>query len=296
LIEHLQKREIYVANDVTLDGSSILLFGTNAVGKTSLIRAIGIAVIMAQAGLYVPCKSFVFFPYVSLFTRIVGNDNLFNGLSTFDVEMSELRTILREANENSLILGDELCSGTESTSAKSIFVAGLQQITQRGCSSIFATHLHEITEYDEIREMETSGVLSLKHMEVIYNKERDSLVYNRKLKEGAGGNMYGLEVCKSLSLPDAFLEAANKIRMKYHKESASLLLLKTSHYNTAKILHMCEECGRERAIETHHIIQQKEADKEGRIEQSDGTTFHKNHAGNLRTLCELCHRKKHLVK
>jgi DNA mismatch repair protein MutS len=293
LIEHIQKREIYVTNDVALEGTSILLFGTNAVGKTSLIRAIGIAIIMAQAGLYVPCKTFVFAPYTSLYTRIIGNDNLFNGLSTFDVEMCELRTILREANETSLVLGDELCSGTESTSAKSIFAAGLMQLAKKGCSSIFATHLHEITEYDEIRELERQCVLSLKHMEVIYDKERDTLVYNRKLKEGPGGNMYGLEVCKSLSLPADFLETANQIRMKYNDTSASILSLKTSNYNARKLMHLCEECGKDRAVETHHIVQQREADEDGFIRLQNGTVYHKNHAANLRALCEGCHKKEH---
>ena len=110
-------------NNNELDG--ILLYGTNAVGKTSFIRALGISVIMAQAGLYVPASSYKYKPYKYIFTRILGNDNLFKGLSTFAVEMSELRTILRLADKNSLVLGDELCSGTESISAVSIFVAGV---------------------------------------------------------------------------------------------------------------------------------------------------------------------------
>ena len=72
---------------------------------------------MAQAGLFVPCEKFEYYPYKNIFSRILGNDNLFKGLSTFAVEMSELRHILRYTDENSLILGDELCSGTEIESA-----------------------------------------------------------------------------------------------------------------------------------------------------------------------------------
>ena len=63
-------------------------------------------------------------------------------------EMSELRTILRLADENSLVLGDELCSGTEISSAISIFVAGIQRLNELKSSFIFATHLHEIVDYD----------------------------------------------------------------------------------------------------------------------------------------------------
>ena len=76
----------------------ILLYGTNAVGKTSLIRAIGINIILAQSGMYVPCSKFVYMPYKSIFSRIIGNDNLFKGLSTFAVEMSELRVILNNVD------------------------------------------------------------------------------------------------------------------------------------------------------------------------------------------------------
>jgi DNA mismatch repair protein MutS len=239
LIEHLQQNEIYVANDLVLGApngnSGILLYGTNAVGKTSFIRAIGIAVIMAQAGLYVPCSSFEYFPYKYIFTRILGNDNIFKGLSTFAVEMSELRTILRLSDKKSLILGDELCSGTESISAISIFVAGIRQLHDKQSTFIFATHLHEIIHYKEIREL--TGVV-LKHMAVIFDREKGVLVYDRKLRDGPGDNMYGLEVCKSLNLPESFLELAHSIRMKYHPKSGSILSLKTSLfiYSTNYIL------------------------------------------------------------
>ena len=90
ITEHIQTREIYVTNDLSIgekdnvnNANGYLLYGTNAVGKTSLIRSIGIAVLMAQAGLYVPCSKFTFSPYSYLFTRILGNDNLFKGQSTF---------------------------------------------------------------------------------------------------------------------------------------------------------------------------------------------------------------------
>jgi DNA mismatch repair protein MutS len=109
----------------------ILLYGTNAVGQSSLIRSIGICIILAQAGMFVPCSEFTFNPYDKIFTRILGNDDIFKGLSTFAVEMSELRTILNCSNENSLILGDELCSGTENDSALSIFPAGLDHLHKK---------------------------------------------------------------------------------------------------------------------------------------------------------------------
>ena len=294
LIEQLQTNELYVSNDITLGNKivdGILLYGTNAVGKTSFIRALGISVVMAQSGLYVPCSEFIYKPYKYIFTRILGNDNIFKGLSTFAVEMSELRTILRLADENSLILGDELCSGTENTSAISIFVAGIQKLASFKSSFIFATHLHEIVNYEEISSL-TSIVL--KHMEVIYDKQRDILIYDRKLKDGPGNSMYGLEVCKSLNLPDDFLTAAYNIRMKYNPESRSLLSLKSSHFNSKKIMNLCEKCEKNIGSEVHHLQHQNDANDNGII-KNKSSLFHKNNVANLMTLCEDCHAEFHKI-
>jgi DNA mismatch repair protein MutS len=292
LIERFQMNELYVSNDISLgDGKSdgILLYGTNAVGKTTLIRALGISIILAQAGLYVPCTSFRFKPYKHIFTRIIGNDNIFKGLSTFEVEMSELRTILRLMDENSLILGDELCSGTETVSATSIFVAGIQKLYASNSSFIFATHLHEIVDYEEITSLQT---VHLKHMEVKYDKENDVLVYDRKLKDGPGNSLYGLEVCKSLNLPQDFLEAANNIRLKYNPDGRSILSLKQSRYNSNKIVSTCEKCGKNVGTEVHHLQHQADADENGII-KTDDAFFHKNNLANLMTLCESCHNEMH---
>jgi len=292
LIEHLQTDELYVANDVTLgsDGiDGILLYGTNAVGKTSLIRSIGIAIIMAQSGMFVPSEDFIYSPYKYLFTRIIGNDNLFKGLSTFAVEMSELRTILRLSDKNSLVLGDELCSGTESISAVSIFVAGIQKLHSVKSSFIFATHLHEIVNFEEITGLPS---LVLKHLTVQYDKELDVLVYDRKIKDGSGTSLYGLEVCKSLKLPRDFLEAAFAIRMKYYPEQRGILSLQTSHFNNQKVMNLCEKCNKNIGTEVHHLQHQKNADSTGFI-KTESSFFHKNAAANLMTLCDKCHNEFH---
>jgi len=293
LIERINEDELYVCNDISLGlgERGMLLYGTNAVGKTSLIRALGICIIMAQAGLYVPCSAFTYFPYSNIMTRILGNDNLFKGMSTFAVEMSELRVILKCADPNSLILGDELCSGTEIDSAISIFVAGLQKLHALKSCFVFATHMHEIVDYEEIAQMQLDGGggLVTKHMAVTYDKARDMLVYDRKLRDGAGPSMYGLEVCKSLHLPDDFLKMANDIRLKYRdKKQAGDLNFKPSHFNAHKIKGMCELCKQNLGEEVHHLQHQKEADEANFIQH-----FHKNHPANLMTLCESCHLKMH---
>ena len=288
LIERMNEDELYVTNDISLGlkERGLLLYGTNAVGKTSMIRALGICIIMAQAGLYVPCSAFTYRPYTNIMTRILGNDNLFKGMSTFAVEMSELRVILKCADQNSLILGDELCSGTEIDSAISIFVAGLQKLHLLKSCFVFATHMHEIVDYEEIAQMDK---LCTKHMAVTYDRARDMLIYDRKLRDGAGPSMYGLEVCKSLHLPDDFLKMANAIRLKYRdKNRAGDLSFKPSHFNAHKVKGLCELCKKEMGEEVHHLQHQKEADANDYIQH-----FHKNHRANLLTVCESCHLKMH---
>lgn len=288
LIEHIQNRELYVTNDIEIGNNvnGYLIYGTNAVGKTSLIRSIGISLIMAQSGLYVPCSSFVYYPYSYLFTRILGNDNLFKGQSTFAVEMSELRTILNMATKDSLILGDELCSGTEQGSATSIFASGLEYLDNLNCSYIFATHFHEITKWIEITNIDK---LKMMHMTVFYDKHNKKLIYDRKLKDGPGDNMYGLEVCKSLNLPEKFLQRAHEIRMKYYPETSNITSFKTSHYNSNKIIGLCELCKKNIGQEVHHLYHQSKVNGKNNYIN----TFHKNHSGNLLTVCEMCHNKFH---
>jgi DNA mismatch repair protein MutS len=287
LIEHIQQREIYVTNDIILDSEQrgILLYGTNAVGKTSLIRALGICIIMAQAGLYVPCSQFQYKPYRSIFSRILGNDNLFKGLSTFAVEMSELRVILKTADEYSLILGDELCSGTETESALSIFMAGIMELHKRKASCLLATHFHELVHYDEMKSLDTVRTM---HMAVTFDLEQDCLIYDRKLRDGPGNRMYGLEVCKSLYLPDDFLENAYAIRNKYYSDVSVSLSHPTTVYNANKIRGVCEVCDAALGSEIHHITPQKDADANGYI-----GSFHKNHPANLLSVCEKCHHSFH---
>jgi DNA mismatch repair protein MutS len=295
LIEHIQQNELYVTNDVCIGNvkkekdcvntDGILLYGTNAVGKTSLIRALGISVIMAQSGLFVPCSSFKYKPYTAIFSRILGNDNIFKGLSTFAVEMSELRVIMKIADKNSLVLGDELCSGTEMESALSIFVAGLSKLHRNRSSFIFATHFHEIVDFDEIRKLQN---LHSYHMAVTFDREADLLIYDRKLREGSGPRTYGLEVCKSLYLEDEFMEEAYKIRNKYYPNTRGELSNNNTRYNSKKIRGKCEMCHAKVGDEIHHINHQKDADKNGFI-----GSFHKNHPANLMSICEECHDTIH---
>ena len=91
---------------------------------------------------------------------------------------------------------------------------------------LFATHFHEINNYDEIKNLDK---LKMMHMAVTYSPEKDVLIYDRKLRDGPGESMYGLEVCKSLHLPTDFLQRAHDIRMKYNSRTRNTLSMSSSH-------------------------------------------------------------------
>jgi DNA mismatch repair protein MutS len=280
LIEKIQNNEIYVPNDVSIgkkkDG--MLIFGTNGVGKSSINRSIGISVIMAQAGMFVPCSSFKYKPYNAIYTRILGNDNIFKGLSTFTVEMSEVSTFINTCDENSLILGDEVCSGTETSSAVSIFAAVLLWLNKTKSSHIFASHFHQLTTMKEIVSLKS---LAIKHMSV--KNINGVLHYTRKLEDGPGENMYGIEVCKSFDFPDKFIEETYKLRNKYNKRLCGSLKKKKSKYNAKKLKGECEFCKKE-GVDIHHLEPQEKANMNNFIK-----SFHKNHPANLTNICKECH-------
>lgn len=274
LIENINKNIEYVTNDISLDENGIILYGINASGKSSLMKSIGISIIMAQSGMFVPASEFTFRPYTAIFTRITGNDNLYKNQSTFVLEMAELRTILQCADDKSLIIGDELCSGTETISAVSIVSAGIQILSQKNASFIFTTHLHELQQHIQLNNVE------FYHLSVTYDNGK--IIYDRKLKTGIGKTLYGLEVCKSLDMGDEFINLAFNIRNEYIQST------KESSYNKNIIKNKCTVCLNNSASDVHHIKEQCAADADGYI-----GTHHKNNEHNLVPLCKKCHDNVH---
>lgn len=288
IIERISNDVQYVDNDIQLGTEScdgILLYGLNSSGKSSLMKSIGITIVMAQAGMFVPCEQLTYYPYDYMFTRILSCDDIFKAQSTFTKEMLELRGILKRANRNSLVLGDELCSGTESISALSIVSAGIKTLADRKTSFIFATHLHDLVNIDVVKNLTNVKAF---HLSVEYDVKTRKLIFDRKLKDGNGSTLYGLEVCKSLDLDEDFMEIANSIRKKLvHNEANIVSVSESSKYNKDVYVRSCGVCG-ESATEVHHIHEQHTADEMGMI-----GNFHKNSKFNLVPLCTECHKRIH---
>jgi len=287
LIESQQTQLEYVRHNVRLDAATggWLVYGMNASGKSSLMKAVGIATILAQAGCYVPATAFRFTPFRAIFTRILNKDDLWAGLSSFAVEMTELNEILRRADKHSLVLGDEVCSGTESDSATALVGASLQWLSDKGAKYIFATHLHGLHSLPIVTALTT---LQVWHLRVKRDPVTDRLIYERTLQPGAGSSLYGLEVAKAMGLPLDFLDTAHKLR----KELTGTVAAEDapeSRWNSAITRAACEVCGAvATALEVHHVQQRSEA-VQGHL--ADGSSM--NSARNLAVICEACHMAHH---
>jgi DNA mismatch repair protein MutS len=281
LVERIQHGEAYVPNDVHLDSDGILLYGVNASGKSCFMKSVGLAIIMACSGMYVPCSEMSFYPFQKIFTRIPSGDDISRGRSTFTNEVIELRNIMSNACNGSLVIGDELCSGTESVSAMAIVAAGIVSLSKAGTAFVFASHLHGIVQIPEVEALSASGRLNVFHMGVVYNDKEKRLVYDRVMQPGPGSSLYGLEVCRALDMDPAFIMLANGIRERI--VGTPWVPRKKSRYNAKLYKDVCSVCGG-KGDDVHHVVEQHQADSTGKIGH-----FHKNALHNLQNICKRCH-------
>lgn len=288
-IIEVMSQEKYIPNDIILDNKNIgiLLYGLNSSGKSSLLRAIGISIILAQAGLFVPCASFSYSPFNTVISQVDLSDNIYTGKSSFITEMIGLKKIMDLASKKTLVLADELCRGTETYSAISIVCASIIKLINSNTKFFFTTHLHQIVELQKIKDL---SYLKICHLSVTIKDT--NIIFDRIIKPTSGSPLYGLEVCKSIIDDNLFIDNAFEIRNQITNNSSEILGLKKSNYNKKKIMNKCEICSSKDSLETHHIVEQHTTDANGIT--PDG--FHKNKLFNLTVLCHDCHLKVTLGK
>ena len=296
LIECLNENEFFVGNDLELSSSSnVICTGSNSSGKSTLLKSIGISIILAQSGFFVSSSEFTYYPYSKIFVRILKNDNIFKSLGSFAVELYDIKTIVSNINiinDKSLILADEILATTETISQQIIIIGLIIYLINNKSTFLFTLHLFEIYKFSEIKDFVDKQILKLFHFSFFYDK-LGNLIFNRKLLEGHGPSCYGYEISKMLKLDKNFMNICDNINIKYFKTDIAILDSKQSKYNSNKLLNViCELCKVSVSTEIHHIYQQKNADKNGFI-SSGGIIIHKNHKNNLLSVCESCHKKEH---
>lgn len=207
VVERMMPRDQFIPNDVTLtpDARMIILTGPNMAGKSTILRQIGLLVLMAQMGSYVPAGSAHVGVADRVFTRVGASDNLVRGQSTFMVEMSETSAILHTATARSLVLLDEIGRGTATWDGLSIAWAVSEHLHERvGCKTVFATHYHELTQLAE-------EFVSVRNYNVAVQEVGERILFLHRLKPGGADRSYGIEVGRLAGLPAPVIARARAL-------------------------------------------------------------------------------------
>jgi len=206
VIEEVIGHQNYVANDITMDRDHniLMITGPNMGGKSTYMRQVTLTAIMAQMGSYVPARSADMPVFDQIFTRIGASDDLISGQSTFMVEMVEANNALRFATENSLIIFDEIGRGTATFDGMALAQAIIEYIATHNHSlTLFSTHYHELTYMSRdlgITNVHAGADLSTGTIRFLY-----------KMREGASGQSYGINVARLAHLPEDVIQRADVI-------------------------------------------------------------------------------------
>lgn len=274
-------QESYVANDIVLgeDKKTLVIYGANSAGKSTILKAVALNILMAQIGSFIACdKDSELTTFDNILTRITSFDSLSEGLSTFTQEMTELSVALRSRSQKSLFLFDEIGRGTSVEDGEAIAYGTLSYLNDHKNKSVtlFATHYHEL--YEQIKNLISVDVKNVH----CYRSTSGELIFSRKLQDGRGGGSYGIEVARNCGLPEEILRMAEN----YAKDFAPL---KISRYNKEVAGSLCPICEQNPVQQTHHLLEQKQ----GKVEyiEVDGAKKSIHHQSNLVMLCSSCHEK-----
>ena len=201
----------FVANDcnLTCDNTQAkrlwLLTGPNMAGKSTFLRQNALIAILAQMGSFVPAASAKIGVVSQLFSRVGASDDLARGRSTFMVEMIETAAILNQADENALVILDEIGRGTATYDGLSIAWATLEHLhATNQCRVLFATHYHELTHLSSKLDHLANATISVREWE-------GDIIFLHEVKMGAADRSYGVQVARLAGLPDSVVERARVV-------------------------------------------------------------------------------------
>jgi DNA mismatch repair protein MutS len=207
VVETMMPREEFIPNDVHLDERArvMILTGPNMAGKSTVLRQVGLLVLLAQVGSFVPARAARVGVVDRIFTRVGASDNLVRGQSTFMVEMNETAAILNAATARSLVLLDEIGRGTSTWDGLSVATATTEHLHDEiGAKTIFATHYHELTQLAE----RLDGVVNFS---AAVREVGENIVFLRRLVAGGADRSYGVEVARLAGLPERVVARARQI-------------------------------------------------------------------------------------
>ena len=201
----------FTPNDLRLDASGetnarlALVTGPNMAGKSTYLRQACHAVILAQAGLYVPARRLEMGLVDKVFSRVGASDDLARGRSTFMVEMVETAAILNQATAQSFVILDEVGRGTSTYDGLAIAWSAVEHLhNTNGCRALFATHYHELTGL--VEDLACATNLSLRAKE--WNGE---LIFLHEVQSGPADRSYGVQVARLAGLPTRAVKRAQQV-------------------------------------------------------------------------------------
>ncbi|HEX6059626.1 MAG TPA: DNA mismatch repair protein MutS [Gemmatimonadaceae bacterium] len=219
VVERMMPRDKFIPNDLLLteDARVVILTGPNMAGKSTILRQVGLLVLMAQMGSFVPAERARIGVCDRVFTRVGASDNLVRGQSTFMVEMAETSAILHTATSRSLVLLDEIGRGTSTYDGVSIAWAVSEHLHDRlGCKTVFATHYHELTQLAE-------ELPAVRNFTVAVREVGDRVLFLHRLVPGGADRSYGIEVGRLAGLPPSVLERAREVLGMLEAEGARMV-------------------------------------------------------------------------
>ncbi|XP_072027536.1 DNA mismatch repair protein Msh6-like [Amphiura filiformis] len=216
------------------DGSCVLVTGPNMGGKSTLMRQVGLIVVMAQLGCYVPAEMCKLTPVDRVFTRLGARDNILSGESTFYVELSETSSILQHATQHSLVLMDELGRGTATYDGTAIASAVVKELSETiQCRTLFSTHYHSLVE-----EFSHDNNVRLGHMACMVENEneedpsQETITFLYKFVGGACPKSYGFNAARLADIPDDVIVVARKKARQFEESADRLKMFKMLHRMT----------------------------------------------------------------
>ncbi len=221
VVEQLSPDLLFVPNDTLLDDDAnrlVILTGPNMAGKSTYLRQVALIALLAQVGSFVPAAEARVGLVDRIFTRVGASDNLAAGQSTFMVEMIESAHILNCATKRSLILLDEIGRGTSTYDGLSIAWAIAEHIhdhRQLGARTLFATHYHEMTQLESLRE-------GIRNFRVAVQERDGDVVFLRKIVPGGADRSYGIHVAKLAGLPTSVIDRAQEVLTKLEQPDATI--------------------------------------------------------------------------
>ncbi|MEO8189946.1 MAG: DNA mismatch repair protein MutS, partial [Acidobacteriota bacterium] len=216
IVEAVRREEPFIPNDCDLstDKRILLVTGPNMGGKSTYLRQVATAVLLAQAGSFVPASQAEMSIFDRIFTRVGASDHLSRGESTFMVEMLEAAAILRGATAKSLVILDEVGRGTSTFDGLSIawaIVEHLHDVPERAGFVLFATHYHELTEIALVRPGIANATMAVREID-------GKVVFLRKVIPGAADRSYGIQVAELAGLPREVITRAREVLSNLEKQ------------------------------------------------------------------------------